>query len=270
MTHANHNMLLVDVHAHLDIDGFEELGGADKVILESLHAGVKTIVSNATDIESSRKVLEICKKHPNVKAALGIYPTHCLEMIEQGKEKDIDEEILFIEKQIKSGKCIAVGEVGLEYKEVPINDSKKEMQKNALRKFIHLAKKMNVPIILHSRGAEQDTIELLESEGMKNKKVIMHCFSGRKHLVARVRDNGWSFSIPCNVNRSLHFQQIVLDTPLEQLFTETDAPYLSPTPGTVNTPSNVKNSIEKIAELKKMTKEEVANILYSNYQKYFL
>jgi TatD DNase family protein len=98
----------------------------------------------------------------------------------------------------------------------------------------------------------------------------MHCFSGRKHLVHRIKDNNWYFSIPCNVDRSLHFQQIVKDTPTEQLLTETDAPYLSPVPGKVNRPDNVLHTIKKIAELKGMTVEEVSNIIYSNYQRVFL
>ena len=177
----------------------------------------------------------------------------------------------FIEENIKSKKCIAIGEVGLEYSEIKdINDTKKNIQKSCLKKFIHIAKKHDVPIIIHSRGAELEVVELLEEEGMKNHKVIMHCFSGRKHLVQRIRNNKWYFSIPCNVDRSLHFQQIVKDTPVEQLFTETDSPYLSPVPGKVNRPDNVKHTIKKIAELKGMTPEETSNIIYANYQKLFL
>jgi len=265
------NMLLVDVHAHLDLEGYEIYGGIDKLLDECVHNGVKAIISNGTEIESNRKILEIAKRHSIVKVALGIYPTHCLEMIEEGKEKEFNEELHFIEENIKQKKCIAVGEVGLEYSEIKnLNDSKKRIQKDCLRKFIHIAKKYNVPIIVHSRGAELEIVELLEEEGMKNHKVIMHCFSGRKHLVQRIRDNKWYFSIPCNVDRSLHFQQIVKDTPIAQLLTETDSPYLSPVPGKINRPDNVKHTIIKIAELKGMTPEEISNIIYVNYQKLFL
>lgn len=264
-------MLLIDVHAHLDIEGYEQYGGIDKVLEECVHNGVKTIISNGTGIESNRKVLAIAKKHSIVKIALGIYPTHCLEMIEDGKEKEFNEEMDFIESTIKNKKCIAIGEVGLEYKEITdINETKKNIQKSCLKKFIHIAKKYDIPIIIHSRGAELEVVELLEEEGMKNHKVIMHCFSGRKHLVERIRENGWSFSIPCNLDRSLHFQQIVKDTPTEQLLTETDAPYISPVPGTVNRPDNVIYTVKKIAELKGMTPVEVSNIIYANYQKLFL
>ncbi len=264
-------MLLVDVHAHLDLEGYEVHGGLDTMMKECIHNGVKVIVTNGTEIESNRKILEIAKKYSIVKVALGIYPTHCLEMIEGGKEKEFNEELKFIEDNIKTKHCIAVGEVGLEYSEIKdLNDTKKRIQKDCLKKFIHIAKKHNVPIIIHSRGAELEVVELLEEEGMKNHKVVMHCFSGRKHLVQRIRDNKWSFSIPCNVNRSLHFQEIVKDTSMDQLLTETDAPYISPVPGQVNRSDNVLHTIKKIAEIKKMTPEEVANIIYANYQKLFL
>jgi len=264
-------MLLIDVHAHLDLEGYEQHGGVDKVIDECVHNGVKAIITNGTDIESNRRILDIAKKHSIVKIALGIYPTHCLEMVEEGQDELFNDELHFIEENIQNKKCIAIGEVGLEYSTVKdLNDSKKRIQKDCLKKFIHLAKKHNVPIIIHSRGAELEVIELLEEEGMKNHKVVMHCFSGRKHLVQRIRDNNWYFSIPCNVDRSLHFQQIVKDTPIEQLLTETDSPYLSPVPGTINRPDNVKHTVKKIAELKLMTPEETSNIIYANYQKLFL
>ncbi|MGV8172283.1 MAG: TatD family hydrolase [Candidatus Woesearchaeota archaeon] len=263
--------MLVDVHAHLDLEGYESFGGVDKVIEECVNNGVKAIVTNGTNIESNRKILDIAKKYAVVKIALGIYPTHCLEMIESGRYKEFDAELNFIEETIKSKKCIAVGEVGLEYSEIKdLTEEKKRIQKDCLKRFIHIAKKNDVPIIVHSRGAELEVVELLEEEGMKNHKVVMHCFSGRKHLVQRIRDNNWFFSIPCNVDRSLHFQQIVKDTPTEQLFTETDAPYLSPVPGEINRPDNVIYSIKKIAELQGMTPDEVANIIYANFQRVFM
>ena len=264
-------MLLIDVHAHLDLDGYQTHGGIDNVLKECFTNNVKAIITNGTSVESNIKILALSKKYPVVKVALGIYPTHCLEMIESNQLDLFDKELKSIEEHIKTKKCIAIGEVGLEYSEVTdITDKQKNIQKDCLKKFIHIAKKYDVPIILHSRGAELDLIELLEKEDMKNRKVIMHCFSGRKHLVQKIRDNGWFFSIPCNLDRNLHFQQIVNDTPIAKLLTETDAPYQSPIPGTINRPDNVRFTIKKIAELKKMTQEEVANIIYANYMKLFL
>ena len=268
-------MLLVDVHAHLDLEGYEVYGGLDNLINECSDNGVKAIVANGVNIDSNRKIFDIAKKHPIVKIALGIYPTHCVELVESKDSKKFDEELKFIEDNIKHKKCIAIGEVGLDYYEIKdLDNARKEVHKNiqkdCLKKFINIAKKYDVPIIIHSRGAELETVELLESEGMKNKKVLMHCFSGRKHIVSRIADNGWFFSIPCNIERSLHFQQIARDVPLAQLLTETDAPLLSPVVGTVNRFDNVKITVNKIAEIKKMTPKEVSNIIYANYMKLFL
>ena len=264
-------MILIDVHAHMDLEGYEQYGGADKVIDECEANNIKVIVCNGVHPESNRKVLEICSKHSVCKAALGIYPTHILEFVEQGKSHIIDDELIFIEENIKQKKSIAIGEVGLEYKEIKdISLEQKNFQKEYLKKFLALAKKYDVPIILHSRGAELELIEFLEHEGMKNKKVIMHCFSGRKHHVERIRENGWYFSIPCTINRTEHFQNIVKEVQLSQLLTETDCPYLSPFMAKTNRPDNVIVTIKKIAEIKKMEPEEVANIIYNNYQRIFL
>jgi TatD DNase family protein len=264
-------MLLIDVHAHIDLEGYEQYGGIDKLLDECKKNNVVTIIGNGVNPESNRKTLDIAKKHSIVKVALGIYPTHCLEYHEQGKEKEFDIEIRSIEEQIKHKKCIAIGEVGLEYKEIKnITEKQKDIQKKCLKIFCELAKKYNIPIILHSRGAETEIVEYIESIGMKNKKVIMHCYSGRKHIVKRIKDNGWYFSIPCNLDRSEHFQGIVKEVPIEQLFTETDAPYLSPFPGKTNRPDNVKLTIKRIAAIKGLSEEDTANIIYNNFQRVFL
>lgn len=262
--------MLVDVHAHLDIEEFFGMKfDLDEVLKKCNSEGVVSIVAQGVNIESNRRVLEICKKNKIVKAALGIYPTYCFEMIKTGKEKEFDDEIQYIDKQLNSKKAIAIGEVGLDYKETEPTENNKKILKDCLHKFINLAKKHNVPLILHSRKAELDLIEFLEQEGMKNKKVIMHCFSGRKHLVKRVNQNGWYLTIPANVRRLEHFQYVARDIPLAGLLTETDTPYLSPDSKTINDPSNVKFAIKKIAEIKKMDEKEVSNIIYNNYQRLF-
>jgi TatD DNase family protein len=254
----------------MDVEGYEIYGGVEALLSECKEHHVVAVVANGVDKPSNRKVLDLAQKHAIIKPALGIYPMNCLEMIERDEQEEFDEEIRFIEEQIQNKKCIAIGEIGLEYKEVKdLDEHKKNIQKTCLKKFIALGKKYHVPMLFHSRGAELELIEFLEENHMKHEKVIMHCFSGRKHLVQRVRDNGWSFSIPCNLDRSEHFQKIVEETPLTQLFTETDSPYLSPIPGKVNRPDNVRLTIKKIADIKGMDEEEVANILYNNYQKMF-
>ena len=262
--------MLVDVHAHLDIDEFFGMKfDLDDALEKCKKEGVVAIIAQGTNIESNRKVLDIVSHHKIVKAALGIYPLHCFEMITSGMKKDFDSEIKFVDMQLRNGHAVAIGEVGLDYKEIDPSDENKKILKDCLLEFIKLAKKHDVPLILHSRKAELELIEFLEEHGMKNKKIIMHCFMGRKHLVKRVNDNGWFLTIPANVGRLEHFQYVARDIPLSGLLTETDTPMLGPDPKELNNPSNVRYAIKKIAEIKKMDETEVMNIVYNNYQRLF-
>ncbi|MBN1502264.1 TatD family hydrolase [Candidatus Woesearchaeota archaeon] len=253
-------MLLVDVHAHLDTTFYGT--EVDVVINRALKNNVKAIIANGVDRKTNREVLELSKKYGLVKAALGIYPPDALG-IETNAETnwDLDDELVFIEKNIK--KIIAVGEVGLDYK----NGKDKEKQINLFKKLIEIAKKNNKPLIVHSRRAEKDVIDVLE--GYNYGKIIMHCFNGNHKLVQRVRDNRWFFSIPTNVVRSEHMQKIVKETPLSQLLTETDSPFLSPYRDKRNEPSFVVESVKKMAEIKELEAEETANNIWMNYERLF-
>ncbi|MFH1072159.1 MAG: TatD family hydrolase [Nanoarchaeota archaeon] len=255
-------MKIVDVHAHLDFEDYH----ADIDILTRKWAqeGVVSVVSNSVHKQSCVKNLELAKKYPLIRPAFGIYPTHCAGL----HEEEFDAVLEFIRKQ----KMIAVGEVGLDYAvsdENPEPEAAKPVMKRCFEEFIHLAEKKKIPIIVHSRKAELEAIEMLESSSTK--KIVMHCFSGRKHLVKRIVDNGWYLSIPCTVTRSQQFQENVIIQDLSKILTETDAPYLSPYPDIHrNEPSFIIESLKKIAELKRMDVIEVANNVYKNYQDLFL
>lgn len=258
--------MIVDIHAHLELLPQKKL---DEVLKRAKENNVGTIVTNGIDHDSNVYALDLSKKNKMVRPALGIYPTNVNERI--------DEEIKFIAKE---SPC-AIGEVGLDYKEEEWQtDEKKIFQKSAFQKFIDLSKKKSIPIIIHSRKAEADVVDMLESSSLKPHKVIMHCFSGNFKLVKRIRDNGWNFSIPTNIVNNEHFQKLVSETNLAQLYTETDTPFLSPfktnqklidpeSEFDVNEPSNIVHTIKKIAEIKKMDPIEVENILYMNYKKNF-
>jgi TatD DNase family protein len=120
---------------------------------------------------------------------------------------------------------------------------------------------------VHSRKAELDAVEMLESSKIKN--IILHCFNGRRHLIQRARDDGWYLSIPPIITRLQHFQMISELVPIEQLLTETDAPYLSPVPGKRNEPANVAVTIKEIAKIKNLGEKKVADEIYSNYKRIF-
>lgn len=261
--------MLVDIHAHLDHFRFEK--DLDKVIERARKNKVKYIITSGVNKSTNRKALEISKKYKDiVKVSLGIYPLDALEVeMKEGSfprtiEKfNVDEELEFIKKN--KNKIIAIGECGLDYH---YTKEKNKEQKKIFQKIINLTEKIKKPLIVHSRKAEQDVIEMLESSNLK--KVIMHCFTAKLKLAKKAEDLGFSFSIPPIIVRLKHFQELVNRLSLDKILTETDCPYLSPVPGKRNEPSFVVETIKKVAEIKKLTKKEVENIIFMNFQKIFL
>jgi len=251
-------MLLVDVHAHLDLNEFDS--DLDEVIKRAETAGVKAIISNGLNPESNRKTLELSRKYKIVKPAFGLYPNDALKLT----EKEIESELNFIEKN--KDKIAAIGEVGLDYKYCK-KKQEQELQKEIFLKIINLSKKINKPLIIHSRKAEQEIISILENSDAK--KVVLHCFSGKLRLIKRAAGLGYYFSVPTNVVRSNQFQKLVEIVDINKLLTETDSPYLSPYKNKRNEPSFIIEAIKKIAEIKNISINETANNIFMNYQKIF-
>ncbi|MEM4282140.1 MAG: TatD family hydrolase [Candidatus Woesearchaeota archaeon] len=264
-------MQLVDVHCHLDSERLKpDLEG---VLARAKASGIKVILSSGVNPPSNRAVLELAKKHELIRASFGIYPLDALGIQPEGIETylprqivpiDVDAELEWIFQH--KDETAAIGEVGLDYKWVKDAELQAREREN-FKKIIAAVEKLKKPMIVHSRQAELDCIEMLESSTLK--KIIFHSFTGRKHLVARIADNGWFFSIPVIVIKLQQFQDIVKNVPFEQILTETDAPWLGPELGKPNEPANIVLSIKKIAELKGLTPEETANLIYMNYQRIF-
>jgi len=253
--------MFIDIHCHLDFEGIIER--LDQVIANAKKAGIKVIVTSGVNPATNRKILDIAKKYDIVKPSFGLYPMDALSR-EEGKTNNfnVDEELQFLKNN--KDKFISIGECGLDYK----NGKDKIMQKAVFEKVLETAKQLNKPVIIHSRKAEADALDILGSS--EHKKVIMHCFSGRKHLVQRAYDLGYSFSIPTNIVRLQQFQEMVEKIDINHLFAETDAPFLSPFKEQRNEPAFVVESYKKIAEIKQLTLEEVKNNIWMNYQKMFL
>ena len=243
----------IDVHCHLDI-----CKNIDEIISKSKEKNV-IILSNGIDIKSNRKQIELKEKY-DIKIALGLYPIDALKL----SDNEIDNEIEFIKKQAKENKIYAIGEVGLDFK---YDKENIEKQKQNFEKFILLSKELDLPIIVHSRKAELECIELLEKHDVK--KVIMHCFTGKKKLFERILKNNWFVTIPTLVVYSEQFQDFVEMATLSNIFCETDAPYLHPFREENNSPDLVIESYKKIAEIKNITIEELKNIIFMNWQKIF-
>lgn len=260
--------MLIDVHCHLSFDSFKE--DLDQVIERAKKSGMTAILCSGVDHKTNREVLELSKKYEIVKASLGIYPLdavglgHYDNTPRERKKFDVDAEIEFIRKN--KDKIMAIGEVGLD--KSPEGDCKLEEQIKVFRKTISLAQEIKKPLVVHTRKAEKECIGILEE--MKANNVVLHCFTGNMKLVERAEKLGYSFSIPSIIIRLKHFQELVERVSLNNLLTETDAPYLSPIKGERSEPSFVKETIKKISEIKKIEEIEVEKIIFSNYQKIFL
>ncbi len=245
--------MLIDVHCHLDYKDFDK--DREEVIERAKNNNVKVIISNGTDLESNKKVLELSKKYEIIKPAFGLYPVEAESM----SEKEIDKSLDFI----KNNNPVAIGEVGLDLH----NGKDIEKQKQVLRRLIELSRELDIPIIIHSRKAEEEVIELLKET--KPNKVILHCFCGNKELTEEAEKLGYLFSIPTSITRTKTFKKLAKRIQLKSILTETDAPFLSPYEGKRNEPSFIKETIKKISEIKGITEEELEKIIFMNYQNLF-
>ncbi|MDD5151257.1 MAG: TatD family hydrolase [Flavobacterium sp.] len=262
--------MIIDVHCHLDHERFSQ--DLDKVIDRARKSGVKFIITSGVNSSTNRKILEIKKNFSDiVKVSFGIYPLDALKKeIEIGEANgfsrdiesfDLEKEISWIEKN--KNECVAIGEAGLDFK----YSSEKNEQIKIFQKIIDLAKKINKPLIVHSRKAELEALELLEKSNYK--KIILHCFSGKKSLIKKGIDLGFYFSVPPVITRLEHFQMLVELVPLSQLLTETDAPYLSPIQGERNESSNIKITLKEIAKIKNLPEEKVEEEIFNNSKRLF-
>lgn len=284
--------MYVDVHAHMDSEVFSK--NLDKIISKSKEDGIKAIISNGTSPISNRKVLELSKLYPLIKPALGMYPIEANEKeginvkkefiefydekyklkINELTDKDInfifesnyksyiEQELNFI-KKFKDN-IFAIGEVGIDLHWT--KDTK--YQKYAFEKIIELSNKIKKPLIVHSRDAENYTYKILKENNAQ--KVIQHCFSGSLEVASQMIDDGYYFTIPCNVIRSKKVQEFCKFIDINKILTETDAPYLAPMPKETNYPYNVILSVKKISEIKGLSEKDTMNNIYKNYQKILL
>lgn len=239
----------IDIHSHLDMcENIPE-------IVETCNEKKIKIVTCGVNPKINRKTLKLEEKYPEIEICLGVYPVDSFKL----SEKKIQKEINFVRD--KRDKIFGVGEVGLDlhYDKSP---EKYELQKRNFEKFIKLAVELNKPLFVHSRDAEKETIELLEK--FNYGKIVMHCFSGNMNLVKRIIKNGWFLSIPASVKYNEHFQKVVELTPIENLFCETDSPFLHPNREKNNASENVIESYKKISEIKKMKIEKVCEKIMEN------
>ena len=257
-------MKLFDNHSHLNDEKFDE--DRDEIIREIINTDTKNFITAGYSLEGSKKAVEISNKYDFMYATCGISPND-IPQNEEKLWKMLDEIKNLIENN--NQKVVAVGEIGLDYY---WNTDNKKLQKKAFIEQIKLANELDLPIVIHTRDAIMDTLEILKENPVKNKG-IFHCCPQNRELIKEGLKLGFyiSFAGPITFKSSKNADEIIEMIPNDRILIETDSPYLAPEPvrGTRNTPINVKYVAQKIADAKWMTLEEIADITYENARKIF-
>lgn len=257
--------MFVDSHAH--IDGAEFDADRDEVIQRARDAGLSAIlnvVSGEPDSGSFERAVDLAEKHADVYAAIGVHP-HDARLFDDKAEKRISDLVA------QSPRVIAWGEIGLDFH---YDNSPREVQLKAFRRQLQLARAARLPIIVHTREAEDETAEILKAEwGGVGLAGVMHCFSGSLQLARQAIELGLSISFSgiITFKKADDLRAVAREVPDERLLIETDCPFLAPVPyrGKRNEPAYVVEVARCLAELRESTLEEIAQVTSANFAKLF-
>ena len=261
-------MEFLDSHCHLDDARFDV--DREKLIEEIRKADITKFVSAGYSKEASETGISLSKKYEFIYTTCGISPND-IPQTEDELWKDIGEIETLVKENIDDSKIVAIGEIGLDYyweKDL----QRRGLQRQAFIKQIEMANVFDLPIVIHTREAVMDTIEILKNH-IVNKKGVFHCCPLNRELVREALKLGFyiSFAGPITFKNSKNANEIIEMVPNDKMLIETDSPYLAPEPvrGTRNDPRNVKYIAQKIADVKGISIEEVAKITYENAEKVF-
>lgn len=254
-------MILVDSHCHLNFPDFKE--DLQDVINRARENGVRVMQTICTEVEEFDEVLAIAEQHDNIYCSVGVHPN------ESGEKKPADLKYLL--DKAAHPKVIGIGETGLDYY---YEHSDRLIQQESFRIHIDAARKSGLPLIVHTRDADSDTMDILEEEMNKGAfKGLIHCFTSSSELAERAIKLGFYISLSgiISFKSAENIRETVKTLPLERLLIETDAPFLAPLPhrGKRNEPSFVKHTNKKLAEIKNISEEECAGITTTNFFRLF-
>mgnify|MGYP000883703268 FL=1 len=245
-------------HAHYDDEAFNE--DRDELLLSLKDSGIGYVIQSAANISSSKAGIELAKKYDFIYCAIGVHP-HDTEELDEEKFKELKS--LAAEEKV-----VAIGEIGLDYY---YDNAPRDLQKYWFERQMELSKEVNLPVIIHSREASQDTFDLIEK--VKPVGGVIHCYSGSVEMAKEYVKKGFYIGVGGTVTfkNAKKVVEVVKEIPLSSILIETDAPYLSPVPlrGKRNDSRNLKYVVEKIAEIKDITSEDVARITMENGKKLF-
>ena len=247
--------MIIDTHCHV-YDG--EMENAEKTIMQALENDIHLIL-NGTDIKSNEEVLKLADKYENVHAALGYFYTLAGEIT--------DRYICLLDEQLENDNVIAVGEIGLDYYHTKDN---RESQIELFREMLKLAEKHDLPVIVHSRKAIQDTFDILKEHDVTGS---LHCYQGSAEMARQFVKLGFYMGIggPVTHTNSKKIKRTVKEIDIDHLLVETDSPYLPPQEkrGEINIPLNIKYVIQSLAEELDLNEDKVIEITTKNAKKLF-
>ena len=251
---------MIDSHCHLDHEPL--LGDLSNIIKRSKEVGIKKLLTISTSYESFDRIKNIIQKDEMIYGTIGIHPH------ETTKNK-ITSDII-VKNITENEKIIGIGETGLDFY---YNNSDKNDQINSFKEHIEASIKTNSPLIIHSRDAEEETFEILSEYKNQNLKILMHCFTGSKDFAKKLLTLNAFFSASgiITFKNSLELQETFKFLPLDRILIETDSPFLAPVPnrGKKNEPSFIDYTAQKLADIKSISKSEIANLTTNNFNKLF-
>jgi TatD DNase family protein len=250
--------MLIDTHCHLDFPEFDADRG--EILKRAAEAGVKYVINVGSSLQGSINSVKLAKDYPNIFAVVGCHPHDSRDF----SEKDIET----VKSLASFEKVVAIGEIGLDYYR---NLSPQEDQKRIFVSFLRLARELNLPVVIHSREAREDTLRIMREENVK--KAIIHCFGGDGIFLKECIEQGYLISFTCNVTykKAQGVRDAVKAAPLKMICLETDAPYLSPEGyrGKRNDPSFVSMLAQEMSRIKGLSIEEIARTTTQNAREFF-
>lgn len=252
--------MLIDTHVHLNAEQYVD--DLDEVIERARENGIEKMVVIGCDRPTIERTMELIDEHEDIYGVIGWHPVDAIDCT--------DEDLEWIEQLSKHEKIVGIGEMGLDYH---WDKSPKDVQKDLFKKQIELAKRVNLPIIIHNREATEDCVAILKEMHAEKIGGIMHAFSGDESVADEIIDMNFYVSLggPVTFKNAQLPKDIAVHVPIDRLLVETDAPYLTPHPyrGKRNEPAYVKLVAEKIAELRQISYEELARTTSENAKRLF-
>lgn len=254
--------MLVDSHCHLDrLDYNKRHKDLDDVVNKAKSSGIDYLMSVCVTLEDYPAMATLIKDHQQIFSSCGVHP---LYYDEKNKHKVIDDALLL--EYASSEKVVAIGETGLDFFYSP---ETKDWQIESFRRQIRIAKQLNKPLIIHTRDARQETLDILREEGAEQVGGVLHCFTESIEMAIEAMKMGFYISVSGIVTfkNAKELQTVIKEVPLDRLLVETDAPYLAPVPhrGQENEPAYTADVAKFVADLKGVSLEELAKVTSENF-----